>query len=366
MWNRTLSTLFGAALLLALTAPSVRAIPEDHKFLDREAAVEVLTVEDEAALDIAKAELDAEETKLAGLEKIRDDAKVEFDAAEAELNSARMALDLAKDDLDRKEDEAARKDGAYQNAPLGTPPEDLASLKKAAEDAWAAADQAETDVMKAHDRVNAAEPVFNEKKDALAVAQGDVDDQKLVVAAREMVVAGIEEEIERTGTYIEGLSEEQVFAFGRNFNSAIKSGLLPLLITADDLEELGDANKHQINAFARKFIHRARFESHAARVEAEGDLAKAEWFRAKGERMYQKFDAKIDRFDSGDEIAGAEARGAARNAARDAAKSAAQDAAKNAAQGEAKNASKKAAKKAAKAAAKQASQGAAKGKGHSS
>jgi hypothetical protein len=246
------------------------------------------------------------------------------------------------------------------------PPEGIEILEKAVPDATAAAEQAEKDVIAAQARVDAAEPIFNEKKHALGVAQGHVDDQKLIVGEREMVVAGIEEEIERTETYFDGLSEEQVFAFGRNFNSAIKSGLLPLFITADDLEELGDANKLQINAFARKFIHRARFESHAARVEAEGDLAKAEWFRAKGEQMYQKFDGKIDRFDSSEELAGAEARGAARNAARNAAKSAAQGAAKNAAQGEAKNASKNAAKKAAKAAAKQASQGAAKGKGHSS
>ena len=374
MQNRMMSTIASAALLLA---PAAWANPDDHRFLDREALVETLTVEDEAVLEIAETELEAEEVVLAGLAEILEDAKTEFDAAEMELDEAAKALDLAKDAVEMKGMELLDALMALQNAiDMGSPAEEIERLAMAAADAADAVEIANGEEMKAQAHFDMAEMDFGEKKDAFEMAEANVDDQIEIVETAEMVVAEIEEEIERTETFVEELSDAQVFAFRRNFNSAINSGLLPLLITADDLEGLGlDANKLQINAFARSFMHRSRFEGHAARFDADGDLAKAEWFRGKGERMFQKFDSKIDRFagqfdasDGLDEAVVAEAKGAAKAAA----KAGAKNAARTAAQGEAKKAAKAAvqgeAKSAAKAAAKEEGKKAAQGvaKGHSS
>ena len=348
MNQRILSILCGAVLGPASVA---WAIPEEHRFLDREAVTETLTIEDEAALEAAQVELDAANVELAAREQTRDAAQAVLDAATADLTVKQQAVTDAQQALDAA-------------IAASAPPEEIAALETAVTEATDAAAQAQQDVA-------AAQGTFD-------TAEAAVGAQAQVVAEKQQIVAGIGEEIERTGEIVDGLSNEQVFALGRNLNSAIKSGLLPLFISADDLQELADGNfgKQQINAFVRSFIQRARFEQHAVRFEAKGDLAKADRMRAKGQSQFEKFDAKIDRF--GGEGLASEAQGEAKNAAKlaardaaktaagGAAKAAAKDAAQDTAKTSAKSAAKDAAKQAATEAAKEESRGLAKGKGKQS
>ncbi len=164
----------------------------------------------------------------------------------------------------------------------------------------------------------------------------EIEELEMAVEAAGERVTAIEQEIDRTEMLVDEMSDAQVFAMNRNFNSAISSGLLPLFVSADDLAEVvaRDFDKRQINAFARSFMHRARFDRHAARFEAKAEAtgdarfeAKAERADAKGEEMFDRVQSKIDRFDGGAASGQSAGKDAAKSAARDAAQQAAKAAA---------------------------------------
>jgi hypothetical protein len=288
---------------MALTAPLAHAIPEDdHKFLDREALTEALTVEEEAALEVAEKEL--------------FEAQEAFEMAEKDLNEAIAAEE-------KREQELIDAEKALQNAiDAMDDPALIAELADDVTDAKAALELAEGKTM---------------------AARGNFITAKATRDAREAVVIAIEEEIEKTGLLVGELSEEQLFAMKKKLNGAIASGLLPLGIDSQHLQEIldGDFDKVQINAFVTAFQQRAIFARHAVRFEAKAAASgdshfqdNADAMRERGERQFDKFRDKADEI--GAREAAKEARGAAHEAAKEAAKSAIAEERRNGTRGEAK------------------------------
>jgi len=68
----------------------------------------------------------------------------------------------------------------------------------------------------------------------------------------------METEFANTALFVEGVSEEQVFALNRSLNNAVSCGLL-VDIDIEDLALIVGANKLQINAFTQAFEQEARF-----------------------------------------------------------------------------------------------------------
>ena len=295
---RSLGIVAGVALL---SAPLAFAIPEDdHNFLDREALTDALTVEEQAALEVAEMEL--------------DEAQEFLDEAQSELDADTATEDLREGDL--SDAEQALQDAIDEMAD----PSVIEELEQEVADANAALEEAQGKTAEAHAKFDIAEANRN---------------------AKAIIVAAIEEEIEKTGQLVDELSDEQVFAMNRNLNSAIASGLLPLGIDSEDLEEIlsGDYGKVQINAFMQAFKQRAIFERHAARFEdkAESDASfqtKADAMRDRGERQFDKFHDKVDAI--GAKSAAAEARGATREAVKEETKSAIAEERRKGARGAAK------------------------------
>jgi hypothetical protein len=293
---RSLGIVAGVALLSVPLA--FASAEDDHKFLDREALTEALTVEEVAALEVA-------ERELAEAQQILDMAESELAIATAtegvrgqELSDAEQAL---QDEIDGAAD-----------------PSVIEGLEQDVADAVTALEQAQGNTADAQATFDMAETDRN---------------------SRAAIVLAIEGEIEKTGQLVGELSDEQVFAMNRNLNSAIASGLLPLGINSEDLEEIlaGDYDKVRINAFMTAFQQRAIFERHAARFEAKDDAAfqdKADAMRDRGERQFDKFRDKADEI--GARSADAEARRATREAAKEESKSAIAEERRNGARGAAK------------------------------
>ncbi|MBV1928195.1 MAG: hypothetical protein KUG81_01620, partial [Gammaproteobacteria bacterium] len=176
-------------------------------------------------------------------------------------------------------------------------------------------------------------------------------------------LAVIETEFSETESFVEGLTDEQVFALNRSLNNAVSSGLL-VDIDTEDLALIVDGNKLQINAFTQAFEQEARFllkaDKFAAKAEESGDdkfLAIGDRMTSKAEDQKAKFIAKIGRFSvSPSATAGSVAKAEAKASA----KAAAKDTSKGVAKATAKQAAKTAAKETAKAAAKETAKGVAK------
>ena len=292
-----------AALAMALTAPVAHAIPEDdHKFLDREALTETLTVEEEAALVVAEKELFEAQQAFKMAEEDLDDAIALEEQRERELLDALKDL---QDAIDAMAD-----------------PADIEELTQDVADATRALEMAEGETI---------------------AAREDFIEAKASRDARAAVVIALEEEIEKTGLLVGELSDEQVFAMKRKLNGAIASGLLPLGIDSQHLQEIldGDFGKVRINAFLTAFQQRAIFERHAVRFEAKaaasGDSRfqdNADAMRDRGERQFDKFQDKADEI--GAREAAKEARAAAQEAAKEATQSAIAEERRKGARGEAK------------------------------
>lgn len=104
---------------------------------------------------------------------------------------------------------------------------------------------------------------------------------------------------ERVQTFVENLSDEQVFALNRSLNNAVKSGQ-NIDFDLDLLETIVDENydKRQINALTKALEEEAKF---LAKYEETGDPK----FIEKAEQKKEKFLAKIDKFgekDSSEEV----------------------------------------------------------------
>lgn len=165
------------------------------------------------------------------------------------------------------------------------------------------------------------------------------------------LLESIEGEDERVQTFVDNLSDDQVFALNRSSNNTLKNGL-KVGFELDLLEKIveEDYDKRQINALTQGLEKEARF---LAKYEKTGDPK----FREKAEREKEKFLAKIDKFEREDaskevkrnKISNREAKLTAKEtriAARDVAKEArntARDVAK-----EARNAAREAVKETAK------------------
>lgn len=156
-------------------------------------------------------------------------------------------------------------------------------------------------------------------------------------------------EDERVQTFIDNLSNDQVFALNRSSNNALKNGL-KVDFELDLLEKIveKDYDKRQINALTKGLEKEASF---LAKYEKTGDPK----FREKAEREKEKFLAKIDKFEGEDvseevkrnkiynreaKLAAKETRKATRNVAKET-RNAARDVAK-----EARNAARDVAKEA--------------------
>jgi len=311
-------------LLIALSFISFTAYADEEvdvqKFYDRELLTETLTADDQEALAAAQeAHAAAEAADLAAAEAVQADVDAQA-ALDADADAAAAAA-VAADPID----------------PI---------LDAAALELQATAD--ETDA-------NALQATANET-DAGAL-QATADETDTVETGETLAI--IEAEFTNTVLFVDGLSEEQVFALNRSLNNAVSSGLL-VDIDSEDLALIVDANKLQINAFTQAFEQEARFllkmDKFAAKAEESGDdkfLVIGDRMMTKADDQKAKFLSKMDRFsNSPSATAGA----VAKEEARASAKAAAKDTSK----GVAKAAAKKAAKETAKAAAKETAKGIAK------
>lgn len=163
-------------------------------------------------------------------------------------------------------------------------------------------------------------------------------------------------ETDQVATFVESLSDEQVFALNRSLNNAINSDL-EIEYDMELLQKIVDEdyNKQQINSLTQALEQEARF---LAKYEETGDdkflfkaerqkekfLAKAEWFGGMGEMGMSEI-MKESRHAA--KVAVKEARMAAKDATKEA-RMAARDAAKNAVKSAAKGIAKDQAKSAVK------------------
>jgi len=113
------------------------------------------------------------------------------------------------------------------------------------------------------------------------------------------LLESIEGEDARVQTFVDNLSDDQVFALNRSLNNAVNSEL-DIIFDLDLLERIvdEDLDKRQINALTRALEQEANF---LAKFEKTGDPK----FREKAEQEKEKFLAKIDKFvdtDSSEEI----------------------------------------------------------------
>jgi len=299
-------------LLIALSFISFTAYADEEvdvqKFYDRELLTETLTADDQEALAAAQeAHAAAEAADLAAAEAVQADVDAQA-ALDADADAAAAAA-VAADPID----------------PI---------LDAAALELQATADETDANAL-----------------------QATADETDTVETGETLAI--IEAEFTNTVLFVDGLSEEQVFALNRSLNNAVSSGLL-VDIDSEDLALIVDANKLQINAFTQAFEQEARFllkmDKFAAKAEESGDdkfLVIGDRMMTKADDQKAKFLSKMDRFsNSPSATAGA----VAKEEARASAKAAAKDTSK----GVAKAAAKKAAKETAKAAAKETAKGIAK------
>jgi len=236
----------------------------------------------------------------------------------------------------------------------------------------------ETDTQKFYDRELLTDTLTADDKDALESAKADLmnaedalaelsegdegyEDALQDVETAEDAVEEADEslttELADTEIFVEGLTEEQVFALNRSLNNAVNSGLL-VDIDSEDLALLDDdANKHQINAFTQAFEQEARFElkadKFADKYEETGNekfLEHSDRMEAKGEDQKAKFLTKMDSFDDSATVA---PHSFAKSEAKKQAKANAKASAREISKGAAKRAARQAAKDTAKATARQ-------------
>lgn len=341
-------------ILLATLGLSFNAYAEEvetQQFYDRELLTETLTADDQEALAAAQ------EANQIALET--DQAAADAAAADATAAAAAQA------DADAAAAAQADTDAATAQANADADPGNT-DLATTASELQALADQTDATALQTlADETDAS---------ALQTAADETDAGALQTVADETDAAEtaealglIETEFAETATFVEGLTDEQVFALNRSLNNALSSGLL-VDIDVEDLALIADANKLQINAFTQAFEQEARFllkaDKFAAKYEESGNekfLGIGERMGTKGETQKAKFLAKIDRFNgspsaSASSAAKAEAKASAKAAAKETskgvakatAKKAAKAAAKETAKGVAKNEAKRSAKAAAK------------------
>jgi len=321
--------------ILGFSFPAFADETETQKFYDRDLLTETLLADDQEAL------VAAQEENLVAIEA--DQAAA--DALQADLDAqAALDADIA----------AAEATAAAESADPTDP-----ALDQTAAELQAIADETDAEALQlAADETDA---------EALQVTADEADATETAEA-----LTAIEAEFSETETFVEGLTDEQVFALNRSLNNAVNSGLL-VDIDAEDLALIEDANKLQINAFTQAFEQEARFllkaDKFTAKAEESGDdkfLEIGDRMTNKAEDQKTKFISKIERFaDSpsatADSIAKGEAKVSAKAAAKDTSKGVAKATAKQAAKAAAKETAKAAAKETAKTTAKQAAKTAAKG-----
>lgn len=328
MCNKTILVLLS---VLGFSFAANADVIETQKFYDRDLLTETLQADDQEALAAAQ------EAHQAAIEA--DQAAAE--AAQADADAAAAAQADA--------DAAAAADEAAAADPGNTELADIAV-------------QTDADALQVIAELTDA--------DALQVIAEQTDAGALELVANETdatetadTLAVIETEFSATKLFVEGLTNEQVFALNRSLNNAVSSGLL-VDIDAEDLALIVDANKLQINAFTQAFEQEARFllkaDKFAAKAEESGDdkfLVIGDRMTSKAEDQKAKFIAKIGRFSvSPSATAGSVAKAEAKASA----KAAAKDTSKGVAKATAKQAAKTAAKETAKAAAKETAKGVAK------
>lgn len=292
---------------------------EDQKFYDRDLLTETLTADDQAELTMAEEVLTTAETDLSA-------AQTDLTAQETALTSAQSSLSDAELAL-----------SSLTTTDLG-----YDAAAQAVIDAQTAVTNVENSLADTNQSILNAEADIEMANDALAVIQTEFSD---------------------TAAFVEGLSEEQVFALNRSLNNAVKSGLVTD-IDSEDLAQLAGANKHQINAFTQAFEQEARFSLKADKFDAKYDESGNEKFLEMSARMISKAEIQKEKFlnkltnffespsATAGSIARTEAKISAKGTARDSSKKIAKTKASVSAKKVAKDISKKLAKSTAKETAK--------------
>jgi hypothetical protein len=186
----------------------------------------------------------------------------------------------------------------------------------------------------------APQEVIDELEKELEEAEGALVEEKEDFAVEQDT---IEEQVDE-------MSDDQVIAMNRSLNNTLHNGLIPVISSDDIMRLLEDGySAEQINAFTKAYEaeaifvrQRDRFEDKYEDTGKEQFLRNAERADAKAANEKAKFLAKVDRFDSSDEVeahdsgeaieaaVSAEMRDSARDVARDLARHAARDAEKEA------------------------------------
>jgi len=273
---RTVLTIAMGAGLAA--APSAGATD----FSDRDLLTETLTLDEQAPLAEAQAELDLAESELIAARELESSTAM---AAEGTAE----ALRLAKDELD---------------AALAEDPQDPARVEAA---------QADVLLKMEADRI---------AQEAAAAAAGAATEKQGVYDMKLAAVEAIESEIAQTGALVGELSAKQVHDLNASLQNARKTGLLPLDLDASHLQAIldGGYGTREIHALTNAYEQQARFDRIALRFVERSEATgrdhfeeQADRFEARGAAQSEKFLEKLDRFEAQD--AAAEAREAARQAA---------------------------------------------------
>jgi len=294
---------------------------EDQKFYDRELLTETLIADDQQALAATQ---EANQTAI--------------EADQAYFEAAEAATAATQADTDASTAKAAA-DADSTNTALAETASELQLI----------ANETDADALQA-------------LADELKVLANETDATETTAA-----LALIETELTNTATFVDGLTDEQVFALNRSLNNALSSGLL-VDIDTEDLALIADANKLQINAFTQAFEQEARFLLKANKFTRKYDesgnekfLQISERMSTKGENQKVKFLTKMDRFsESASALAGSTAKATAKESAKEAAKNMSKSVAKATAKKAAKAAAKETAKGIAKTEAKRSAKAAAK------
>jgi hypothetical protein len=231
---------------------------------DRGALVDVLTRDEQAPLLEARKTLVSAEQALLEASRTREAASAERDAMQDAFEAAFLELSSLELTVQEQENRKRRKDRKAERA------------RKKALDAMT-------------NSVTAAESELKIVRGALAKAQSELE----AAEAREREASEVSEtlagEIDTTRALVADLSDDQVRAFQRAVDDALRRGL-PLDVGSTQLLEIleGGYDGRQIDLLTRAYAQGARFERLAVHLEERAQSSGDEDLLERAERARQR------------------------------------------------------------------------------